>query len=221
MAEDLAVTSGRKGMSRTGKSLFALAVVLALLIGLVLIVGRGMERWFGEGPPPEVVVESSLKGLREQNMLVPFSARFVSVATSKQSRLGLSAQKTLIMPGSVRYEVDLSKLTDDSVAWDGTTKSLTVTLPPIRIAGPEVDLRNIREYGEGGILMALTNAEDTLDQANINAARADLLKQAQSGPTMNMAREAAIKAVESNFEVPLRAVGIEATVKAQFADQEK
>lgn len=209
------------GLNRTGKSLIALALVLALLIALVLLVGRGMDRWFGDGPPPEVVVKSSLKGLREQNVLVPFSARFVSVATSKQTTLGLTAQKTLIMPGTVRYEVDLSKLDKNSVDWDGTTQSLTITLPPIRIAGPEVDLRNIREYGEGGILMAFTDAESTLDDANINAARADLLKQAQSGPTMNMAREAAIKAVEANFEVPLHAVGIEAQVTARFADQEK
>lgn len=215
------ITDAERGLSRTAKTLLALALVLALLMALFFMVGRGLDRLFGDGPPPEVVVESSLKGLREQNVLVPFSARFVSVATSKQSRLGLSAKKTLIMPGSVRYEVDLSGLTKDSVTWDSSTNSLTIILPPIRIAGPEVDMRNIREYGEGGILMALTDAEATLDDANITAAREDLLNQAKSGPTMNMAREAARKAVENNFQMPLRAVGIEAKVTARFADEEK
>lgn len=209
----------QRGLSRTGKTLVALAIVLALLLALLLFAGRAFERLFGDGPAPETVVESSLQGLREQNVLVPFSARFVSVATSKQKRLGLSAQKTLILPGSVRYEVDLSKLTKDSVEWDSSTNSLTITLPPIRIAGPEVDLRNIREYGEGGILMALTDAETTLDDANINAARLDLLNQAKAGPAMKLAKDAARTAVENNFEMPLRAVGVEAKVTARFADE--
>jgi len=35
---------------------------------------------------------------------VPLAARFVVVVTSTQSRFGLTARKTLIMPSTVRYD---------------------------------------------------------------------------------------------------------------------
>ena len=39
--------------------------------------------------PSQTVVAASLQGLQEQNELVPFTARYVAVVTSTQSRLGL------------------------------------------------------------------------------------------------------------------------------------
>src|SRR3546814_3730619 len=69
-------------------------------------------------PDPVTIANSSLQGLQEQNRLSAFAARYVAVVTSKQSRLGLTAEKTMIMPGMVRYEVDLGKLTQRDVTWD-------------------------------------------------------------------------------------------------------
>src|SRR3546814_10165644 len=97
------------------------------------------------------------------DLLVPFTARYVAVVTSTQSRLGLSAKKTLIMPGTVRYEVDLAKLTPSDLSWDAATRSLTVTLPPLRLAGPDIDLDAISEFRDGTIPLTLTNAEDLLE----------------------------------------------------------
>ena len=93
-------------------------------------------------------------------------------------------------------------------------------MPDIEIAGPEVDLGAAREYGEGGVLAALTNAETQLDQANRAAAVADLRKQAQAEVPMRLAREAARQAVERSFAMPLKAAGFEdAKVVARFADR--
>src|SRR5690606_29561482 len=93
------------GMS---KGLFRAAVVA--ILALALFFGwRAWQDW-QRGYDPETVVAASLQGLQEQNVLVPFTARYVAVVTSTQSRLGLSAKKTLIMPGTVRYELDLGKL---------------------------------------------------------------------------------------------------------------
>ncbi|WBY07805.1 DUF4230 domain-containing protein [Sphingomonas sp. 7/4-4] len=127
----------------------------ALLLALVLAIGGGA--WFlGDtvksqfrGPDPITVAQASLQGLREQNRLSTFAARYVAVVTSKQSRLGLSAEKTLIMPGMVRYEVDLAKLQQKSLSWDAANKRLTILLPPLEVIGPDVDLDGIREYSEG------------------------------------------------------------------------
>src|SRR3546814_3258102 len=64
-------------------------------------------------PDPVTIANSSLQGLQEQNRLSAFAARYVAVVTSTQSRLGLTAEKTMIMPGMVRYEVDLGKRSEE------------------------------------------------------------------------------------------------------------
>ena len=170
-------------------------------------------------PDPETIVSSTLSGMREQNRLTSFVASYVAVVTSEQSRLGLTARKTLIMPGTVRYEVDLAKLGPQNVSWDEGEKQLTVTLPPIEIAGPQVDLNAIREYDGGGLLMRLTNAEQRLDDANRKAAQAELLRQARAPTPMRIAREATRRAVERNFALPLRAAGLDARVIVRFSDE--
>lgn len=192
---------------------------LALIAVFVIGIGSIGERLFGAGPDPETIASASLEGLREQNTLIPFSARFVAVTTSTQRRLGLTARKTLIMPGNVRYELDLSALGDDDVDWDAATNTLTVTLPDLTIAGPDIDIDAIREYDGGGVLLALTDAESALDEANRAAGQRSLLRQAQSEAPLRLARDAARRAVETNFELPLRAAGIDATVRAQFANE--
>jgi ABC-type amino acid transport substrate-binding protein len=187
-----------------------LALLAALLLTTALLV---KARW---GPNVETVVASSLQGLKEQNRLSAFAARFVTVVTSQQSRFGLSAKKTLILPGMVRYEVDLAQLEQDDLRWDGTTKTLNILLPPVQIAGPEIDMRAIREYDSGGILMALTDAETVLDRANRTRGQEELLKQAQEPLPMKLARDATARAVERSFAMPLRAAGIEAKVQVEY-----
>lgn len=190
----------------------ALGVVFFLTSDIV-------DRVFGGGPDPETIAEASLQGLREQNVLVPFAGRFVAVTTSTQRRFGLTARKTLIMPGDVRYELDLAQLGEDDVAWDADARTLTVTLPDVTVAGPEIDLANIREYGEGGLLMSLTDAESEIDDANRAAARQSLLRQAQGPVPMRLAREAARSAVQNNFELPLRVAEVDAEVVVRFAGE--
>jgi hypothetical protein len=143
----------------------------------------------------------------------------VAVVTSRQNRFGLSAQKTLIMPGLVRYEVDLGKLQQRDLSWNEETKTLTISLPPLEISRANVDLNELREYGEGGVLMALTSAEDRLDQANRSRGQQELVRQARQPLPMRLARDAAKRAVARSFAMPLRAAGIEANVEVRFAGE--
>ena len=201
---------------------FALGCLLTL-VALVTIffvgVGSVTNRIFGTGPNPETIASVSLEGLREQNTLIPFSARFVAVVTSTQRRFGLSARKTMILPGNVRYELDLSALGDDDISWDAAANVLTVTLPDLTLAGPDIDIDAIREYDDGGILINVTDAETELDAANRTEAQRSLLRQAQAPAAMRLARDAARSAVISNFQLPLRAAGIDATIVAQFRNE--
>ena len=193
--------------------LLAAAALLALAAWLVVSAWRDWQH----GYDPETVVAASLQGLQEQNVLVPFTARYVAVVTSTQSRLGLEAKKTLIMPGTVRYELDLAKLKQSDLSWDAATNALTITLPPLRLAGPEIDINAISEYRDGVILLTLTDAEQTLDAANRKAAQEELIKQAKGATPMRLAQNAARAAVEQSFAMPLKAAGIDAKVTARFA----
>ncbi len=199
--------------------LFGVTLIILLAIGAGFwFLGDTIKRQF-QGPTPETVAQASLAGLREQNRLSAFAAKFVAVVTSKQSQLGFTAQKTMIMPGSVRYEVDLSQLRQEDVVWDAAAKRLTVRLPQVQASEPAVDINAIRQYDNGGILLSVTDIGGKLDDANRKAGQQELLRQAQSAPYMRMARDATRKAIESSFAMPLKAAGIDASVQVIFPDE--
>lgn len=200
-----------------GKTL--LFALLALLIVGAVALGAAWRFRAIFMPDATSVSRATLEAVRAQDKLTPFAARFVAVVTSEQHRFGLSAKKTLIMPGLVRYSLDLASLRDRDMKWDATTKTLVVTLPAIEIEGPEVDLTATKEYGDGGVLMALTDAAQDLDTANRKAGQAELLKQAHDPLPMRLARDAARDAIQRSFSLPLKAAGQDATVTAKFADE--
>lgn len=205
-------------MSGCLKALGVLALMALAAGGAVWGFGLYMKKLVAS-PDPVTIASASLEGLREQNRLSAFAARYVAVVTSKQSQLGLTAQKTLILPGSVRYEVDLGKLQQRDVTWDAKAKKLSVRLPEIDVVGPQVDLNHLREYDNGGLLMRFTDAEAKLDAANRAAAQKELIRQACEETPMRLARDATRRAVERSFAMPLKAAGVDATVDAYFAGE--
>ena len=200
---------------RLKKLVFFVPLLLALLVGAglgLLLRPAGPDG----GPDPIALADATLLSVREQGRTTLFTARFVAVVTASEIRLGLTARKTLIMPGEGRYGVDLARLRHESLAWDAGTRTLTVTLPPLEIAGPRIDLNQVQEYGEGGIVMALTNAEATLDETNRRRAQEELMRQAREPAPMGQARDAAMRVVARSFAMPLRAAGIDASVAVRF-----
>jgi hypothetical protein len=203
---------------RLNKPLALAMVAVALVLGVLIGISSGVaDSIFG--PSPKSIANASLQSMRAENRLTVFAARYVSVVTSEQQHLGglVSAERTLILPGDVRYELDLSKLQNDDVSWDKSTHTLKVKLPEIDVAGPDVDINAVREYGGGGVLSALTNANQQLDQVNRDKAVADLRKQATAAVPMQLAHQAAREAVERSFAMPLLAAGFkEVKVVARF-----
>ncbi len=189
------------------------ALILGLLAGLVaggLIVAL-LEPLFRREPDAETIATVSLRTVQRQAKLTILAARFTAVITSEQQRLAglLSAKKTLIVPGTVRYEVDWAKITPQSLVWDAAAKTLTVSVPAPQVAGPEIDLAAMREYKDGAILFALTDAERSLDAANRAQVAAALLADARAPALLDLARDAARQAVERTFLLPLAASGVE------------
>ena len=196
---------------RLNKPLVLAMIAVALVLGVLVGIATGVaDRIFG-GPDPKTIATASLESMRAQNRLTVFAARYVSVVTSAQQRLGglVSSERTLILPGDVRYELDLAKLQPNDVTWNGASSTLTVRLPEIEVAGPDVDINQVREYGGNGVLSALTNTDQQLDQANRARAVGDLRKQATAAVPMRLARQSARAAVERSFAMPLLAAGFE------------
>jgi hypothetical protein len=204
--------------SRLNKPIVALGIVIALVVGVVLGISTGLaEKIFG--PNAKTIATSSLQAMRAENRLIAFEARYVSVVTTDKRSFGLSAERTLILPGDVRYELNLAALTPKDLSWDGDSKTLSVKLPEIEIAGPDVDLSHAREYGSSGLLGVFTDARSQLDEANRAKAVADLREQAQAPVPMHLAREAARQDIERSFALPLTAAGFkDVKVVARFPE---
>ncbi len=203
--------------SRGGVLLFLIAI--GMLAALLLFGSTLLER-LHRGPRPETVVTTSLMAVRQQAVITPFTATFITAPTSTTTRLlGMAETKrTTIMPATVNYEVDLSSLRREDVRWDAATATLLVTLPPLRISRPAFDLSRRQIYEDGQLLGVLTGDNNRLDAANNAQAERDVLAQARSGVPMRLARDAATRVVGQMFEVPLKAAGLDARVEVRFAD---
>ncbi len=195
---------------------WGLALLVLALAAAALGLAVGQWRAALAPPAPTTIVAASLTALNNQNKLVPFAASFVADPTSRVKRLGLTAQKTLIVPGIVRYELDMAALRAEDLAWDADTAILTVTLPPLRPSAPALDPARAVEYRDGRLVMAVSDAEAQLDAANWAAASAEIAQQAQGAAIMRLAEQAAIQAVRANFALPLAAAGIEARIAPRF-----
>ena len=205
---------------RLTRPMLIAGILAALVLGLLIGIAAVADRIFG-APDPKTIATSSLESMRAQNRLIVFAARYVSVTSSRQSRLGFAAERTLILPGDVRYEVDLATLQPEDVRWDAGSSTLRVRVPDIEVAGPQVDLASAREYGNGKLVTTIFGGEEQLDRANRAAAVADLRKQAQAELPMRLARESARQAIERSFAMPLQAAGFaDAKVVARFAAEE-
>ncbi|WP_373492196.1 DUF4230 domain-containing protein [Parasphingorhabdus sp.] len=194
---------------------------VAIISGFLILLGTLAWLLFARvessiSPDPVSIASASLTNMQEQNRLTVFSASYNATVTTTLTRLGLSARKTLILPGSVRYELDLAKLGAEDVRWDVDNATLYVEMPAIEIARPEVYIDQMQAYDGGGLLMALTDAEKVLDQANRKKGVEELTRQAQNPLQVRLAREAARRAVQHNFAVPLQAAGMDVTVDAFF-----
>jgi len=204
--------------ARSHRNLWVPAVIicgfLALLGALAWLLFSRVEN--SVSPDPVSIANASLSHMQEQNRLTVFSASYNATVTTTLTRLGLSARKTLIVPGSVRYELDMARLKADDVRWNADNNTLYVEMPAIEIARPEVHIDQIQTYDDGGILMALTDAENVLDKVNRKRGVEELTRQAQNPVQIRLAREAARRAVRHNFAVPLQAAGVEAKIDAFF-----
>jgi len=125
----------------------------------------------------------------------------------------------LIMPGTVRYEIDLKAIKPEHVVWHEAEKTLAVKLPPLALAGPNIDLNDIRERIGNGQQRMLSNAKQVLNKRNRITAEVDLTEQARAEASMRMARDMGRKMIERAFRIPLKSAGVTAAMAVYFEDE--
>lgn len=194
---------------------------MRLLIGLIVGAALGIAAMFATGgdfklfgrDEPEVDFTATLTAVQRQAKLTVLAARFVAVVNARQERLfGLAtATRSTLVPGTVRYTMDLSAMRREDLRWDAEAKVLTVTAPPIALQGPEIDVARLRAFN-GGVAAALPGATDDLDAATRAEMQRGLLAEARAPFMLDLARQAGDQALKLAFELPLRAAMPTATV---------
>lgn len=178
---------------------------LAFAAALALAGWLGWEAYGPEdlGDP----LATSLVALEKQNRLTVFSAQLSPVVASDDERLlgMLKSRQIAVIPARVDYAVDFSKLGRERLAWDGQAQRLTVTLPPVRPGRPNLDEGRAQYLREG---VWITNAAQAqLTRANTQLAERQAADQANSPVLLDLARDAARKAVQQNLTIPLQMAG--------------
>jgi Protein of unknown function (DUF4230) len=164
-------------------------------------------------PGAAALADAALLSLRDQGRLVVLTARYVASVPGEERLLGLLGRTTFLVPATVRYGVDLTRLRRADLAWDEPTRTLTVTLPPLEVAAPALDLPGAADVGEGTRVAA-----PALDEAKRRAAIDDIVRQARAPAALADARAAAMRLVAAAFAMPLRASGVDASVAVRFVD---
>lgn len=206
------------------KGFFALIGALALLLG-VAVGGwwhfadaaqraNALER-VGLRQSPLKTAETSLEALQERRELTVQSARFLSRMTTSRDLTQLlpkgllTSSKTLIVSGTVRYMLDLSKLRPEHLAFDSATRTLSIKRPPLLVSEPQFHVQDMSEMQDGRVLMWLTGSEPELDAANWAKANAAVRSEAQSSALVKAAGNRADEALADLFRLPLVAAGFD------------
>ena len=188
-----------------------LLIVGAIALGALLIwqyVERKREQ--------EAVFGAMVTAFQKQNSLNVFRAQVpVFVQSKEDGFLGFDREQFGVVPASVDYKLDMSKMTADDFDWDPERRVMTIELPPIVPAEPALDARRAK-FVNNGVLIGSDSALRLMRQ-NMQRAHQQASKEARNPQLMELARAAAREMIARNYALPLQAAGFKgATVEARF-----
>ncbi len=198
---------------------FLAGLGVAALAGLAFLLAAPALRARllpGAAASGETVVAATLQAVRREQKLLVFAAFVTADVTSTVQKTvldlavpGTGVTRTVIVPGEVRYAIDLSTLSEDDLRWNPETRTLTVRLPPVVALDPAIRLDRMRVFTEKGPLAAVTDVEEVADAMNRKAIAGALLAEARTPELMRLAEAAAAEALRTSFLLPLRAAGLD------------
>jgi hypothetical protein len=124
----------------------------------------------------------------------------------------------VIVPGSVRYVVNLSTLGRSNFNWDAKTRALVVVVPDPVPTAANIDGARARVLVDG-VDLATGDDRERILQKSLAVARDDIDRKAREPFFTGAAREAGRAALQANFAAPLVAAGLNPTVTVRFRSE--
>jgi hypothetical protein len=170
-------------------------------------------------PGPLVVAQATLREQRRERQLLVGSISFDSRAVTEEPLFAdrpdglpdmlwrlVSTRKTIEVPVTIDYVVDLEAMTDADLAWNEATQTLTVQRPPVAARKPQI-AGGARVEVSNGFVLWLSGAEEQLTETALAALIANAEDAAAREKPMAEANADADRALAHTFGLPLRAAG--------------
>jgi hypothetical protein len=166
------------------------------------------------------VVATLVTSVQKMNDLTVFGAQLFSIAKTEREGLisPLDTTTYVIVPGAVRYVVNLSKLDRSAFTWDARTSTLVAVLPDPQPTDVNVDGARAKVLVDG-VDLAGGDERQRILQKSLAVARDDIAKKAREPFFMSSARDAGRAALAQNFAAPLVAAGLKPTIVIRFQSE--
>lgn len=166
------------------------------------------------------VVATLVTSVQKMNDLTVFGAQLFSIAKTEREGLisPLDTTTYVIVPGSVRYVVNLSKLDRGAFTWDGKTGTLVAVLPDPQPTEVNIDGARAKVLVDG-VDLAGGDARQQILQKSLSVARDDIARKAREPALMASARDAGRTALAQNLAAPLVAAGFKPNIVIRFQSE--
>lgn len=157
-------------------------------------------------------LQGMLAAIRQEQALLVMTARLVEPITSaRETTLGpitvATTRQTAILPATVSYRLELAAIGEGDVKWDETARVLTVWRPAVAIGEPAIHWDKAQTYSDEGWATVTTGVLERLREDNQKKAPAEFRALARQPELLAMANEAADRALEATYRIPLAAAG--------------
>ena len=164
------------------------------------------------------ILSATIESLKSESRLVSYSYVGTQNVSIDRSYWRLfNGQQQLIVPATVSYFIDLSKLNESSATFDKSTNTVNVTVPKLMLT-VEFDPRKATIINSG--MPTVSDAVvQSLTKLNYDTARKSAIKQGQQAELVKSAKNRTTENIERLFRVPLNAAGMTSVkVIASFSD---
>jgi hypothetical protein len=136
-----------------------------------------------------------------------FAGTVQSVARDSRGLGWLNSERVSKMPFSVDYFIDVSAVTPADISWNAGDGALTVNVPDISVARPNIDEARRTMVQTRGMFVTRGAAEELARRSSISAQR-DVAADAMKPERLALARENARRALRNLLGAPLAAAGM-------------
>jgi len=190
--------------------------IMLAVIGLALIVLVATWQWRAAETRRREEEIATAEGLA-QVLTATFAGRTdlkvsnisgtIDVTSVDRGPIFKSEQRATL-PFSVDYYVDLSQVDVDDARYNSQTHRLTIEVPPVRIAEPNIDLTKGKVGAAEGFWVSRRASADLIKRG-LKLTRAQAQRTAAKPENVHRAAEEARRRIGALLELPLKAAGHE------------